>query len=127
MVKIKICGLSRPEDIEYVNDACPDFCGFIIQVPASRRNVTVEQLRRLRESLSERIRAVGVFVNADPALPEALLKEGVIDIAQLHGQEDEAYRAAQREDREICDQGVFCFGAGRSGAGVLKLRRHGAA
>ena len=64
MVKIKICGLSRPEDIEYVNDARPDFCGFIIQVPASRRNVTVEQLRRLRESLSERIRAVGVFVNA---------------------------------------------------------------
>lgn len=58
MVKIKICGLSRPEDIEYVNDARPDFCGFIIQVPASRRNVTVEQLRRLRESLSERIRAV---------------------------------------------------------------------
>ena len=91
MVKIKICGLSRPEDIEYVNDGRPDFCGFIIQVPASRRNVTVEQLRRLRESLSERIRAVGVFVNADPALPEALLKEGVIDIAQLHGQEDEAY------------------------------------
>lgn len=97
MVKIKICGLSRPEDIEYVNDARPDFCGFIIQVPASRRNVTVEQLRRLRESLSERIRAVGVFVNADPALPEALLKEGVIDIAQLHGQEDEAYIERLRE------------------------------
>ena len=96
MVKIKICGLSRPEDIEYVNDARPDFCGFIIQVPASRRNVTVEQLRRLRESLSERIRAVGVFVNADPALPEALLKEGVIDIAQLHGKEDAAYFAALR-------------------------------
>lgn len=97
MVKIKICGLSRPEDIEYVNDARPDFCGFIIQVPASRRNVTVEQLRRLRESLSERIRAVGVFVNADPALPEAMLKEGVIDTAQLHGQEDEAYIERLRE------------------------------
>ena len=97
MVRIKICGLSRPEDIEYVNEALPDYCGFIIQVPASRRNVTAEQLRRLRERLSDRILSVGVFVNADPALPEALLKDGVIDIAQLHGQENESYVKQLRE------------------------------
>ena len=40
MSKIKICGLSRPCDIDYVNEAKPDFCGFIIGVPKSRRNVT---------------------------------------------------------------------------------------
>lgn len=97
MVRIKICGLSRPEDIEYVNEALPDYCGFIIQVPASRRNVTAEQLRRLRERLSDRILSVGVFVNSDPALPEALLKDGVIDIAQLHGQENERYVKQLRE------------------------------
>lgn len=97
MVRIKICGLSRPEDIEYVNEARPDYCGFIIQVPASRRNVTAEQLRRFRERLSDRILSVGVFVNADPALPEALLKDGVIDIAQLHGQENERYVKQLRE------------------------------
>ena len=97
MVKIKICGLSRPEDIEYVNEARPDYCGFIIQVPASRRNVSAEQLCRLRERLSDRIRAVGVFVNSDPALPEALLMDGVNDISQLHGQEDECYVGRLRE------------------------------
>lgn len=97
MARIKICGLSRPEDIEYVNEALPDYCGFIIQVPASRRNVTAEQLRRLRERLSDRILSVGVFVNSDPALPEALLKDGVIDIAQLHGQENERYVKQLRE------------------------------
>lgn len=97
MVRIKICGLSRPEDIEYVNEALPDYCGFIIQVPASRRNVTAEQLRRLRERLPDRILSVGVFVNSDPALPEALLKDGVIDIAQLHGQENERYVKQLRE------------------------------
>ena len=97
MARIKICGLSRPEDIEYVNEALPDYCGFIIQVPASRRNVTAEQLCRLRERLSDRILSVGVFVNADPALPEALLKDGVIDIAQLHGQENERYVKQLRE------------------------------
>ena len=87
MVKIKICGLSRTEDIAAVNEARPDYCGFVIQVPSSRRNVTEE----------DRIRAVGVFVNADPALPETLLRDGVIDIAQLHGQESEKYVKRLRE------------------------------
>lgn len=97
MVKIKICGLSRPEDIAAVNEAQPDYCGFVIQVPSSRRNVTEEQLRTLKAQLSDRIRAVGVFVNADPALPETLLRDGVIDIAQLHGQESEKYVKRLRE------------------------------
>lgn len=97
MVKIKICGLSRTEDIAAVNEARPDYCGFVIQVPSSRRNVTEEQLRTLKAQLSDRIRAVGVFVNADPALPETLLRDGVIDIAQLHGQESEKYVKRLRE------------------------------
>ena len=42
--RIKICGLSRMEDIGYANEALPDYCGFVIGVPSSRRNVTVEQL-----------------------------------------------------------------------------------
>ena len=53
--KIKICGLSRAEDIRYVNEARPDYCGFVIGVPKSRRNVTEEQLRRLRRGLREEI------------------------------------------------------------------------
>lgn len=91
MTKIKICGLSRPEDIDYVNEAKPDYCGFVIGVPSSRRNVSVETLYRLREKLSDDIIATGVFVNADVELPAGLLREGVISAVQLHGQEDEAY------------------------------------
>ena len=49
--RIKICGLTRPEDIQAVNEAKPDFCGFIVEFPKSRRNVTVDQLRKLREKL----------------------------------------------------------------------------
>ena len=33
--KIKICGLKCPEDIAYVNEAKPDYCGFIIEFPKS--------------------------------------------------------------------------------------------
>lgn len=35
MTKIKICGLYRPCDIQFVNDARPDWCGFIIDFPKS--------------------------------------------------------------------------------------------
>lgn len=97
MTKIKICGLSRPEDIDYVNEARPDYCGFVIGVPSSRRNISVETLYRLRSRLSDQVTAVGVFVNTEAELPARLLKDGVISLAQLHGQEDEAYIRKVRE------------------------------
>ncbi len=89
--RIKICGLTRPEDIRAVNEAKPDFAGFIVEFPKSRRNVTVEQLKALRKNLDESILPTGVFVNAPVELPARLLNEGIIALAQLHGQEDEAY------------------------------------
>ena len=89
--RIKICGLTRPEDIQAVNEAKPDFAGFIVEFPKSRRNVTVDQLKALREKLDESILPVGVFVNAPVELPAQLLNEGTIALAQLHGQEDENY------------------------------------
>lgn len=89
--RIKICGLTRLEDIQAVNEAKPDFCGFIVEFPKSRRNVTGAQLRTLREKLDESILPVGVFVNAPLELPAQLLNEGTIALAQLHGQEDENY------------------------------------
>lgn len=96
-VKIKICGLSRPCDIDYVNEAGPDFAGFIVNVPKSRRNVSVRQLCSLRERLDDAIRPVGVFVDEPPETVAALLNDGVIALAQLHGQEDEAYIAKLRQ------------------------------
>ena len=89
--RIKICGLTRLEDIQAVNEAKPDFCGFIVEFPKSRRNVTGAQLRTLREKLDESILPVGVFVNAPVELPAQLLNEGTISLAQLHGQENEDY------------------------------------
>lgn len=90
-IRIKICGLTRPEDIQAVNQAKPDFAGFIVEFPKSRRNVTVEQLKALREELDDSILPVGVFVNAPVELPAQLLNEETIALAQLHGQEDENY------------------------------------
>lgn len=90
MTKIKLCGLTRSEDITGANALEPDFVGFVF-APKSRRCVTVEQARALRRQLSPAIQAVGVFVDENPEQVAALLEDGVIDLAQLHGREDEDY------------------------------------
>lgn len=91
MTKIKICGLKRPEDIDYVNEAGPDYCGFIINVPGSPRTLPPSAVQRLCRRLKEGIKPVGVFVNA---LPEEILDlalNGTIKVIQLHGRENDAF------------------------------------
>jgi phosphoribosylanthranilate isomerase len=89
--KIKICGLRSSQDILAVNEAKPDFGGFIVEFPKSFRSITRDQLRALTKELDPEIQPVGVFVNAPIELVVELLLEGTIAIAQLHGQEDEEY------------------------------------
>lgn len=97
MSKIKLCGMTREEDIEAVNEAKPDFCGFVIEVEKSRRNVTEARARRLIAGLAPGIIPVGVFVNAPEELPARLLMDGTLGFAQLHGQEGEAYIRSLQE------------------------------
>ncbi|MBQ9062347.1 MAG: phosphoribosylanthranilate isomerase [Eubacterium sp.] len=91
MTKIKICGLTRPQDIAYVNEARPDFIGFILLFPKSRRNLTPEQAAVLRRELDPAIRAVGVFVDQPAETVLAAAERIGLDVIQLHGQEDAAY------------------------------------
>ena len=112
--KIKICGLKRPEDIRAVNEAKPDYCGFVIEVPKSSRCVSRDQVRELTAMLDEKILPVGVFVNAPEVLVAQLLNEGTIAMAQLHGQEDDTYI---RRLRETTDSGIFHSIVGRCGTG----------
>jgi phosphoribosylanthranilate isomerase len=94
--KIKICGLSRPCDIQYVNEAKPDYCGFIVNFPKSHRNVVPDTVRALVKDLDPAITPVGVFVNQPAADVAALLEDGTIRVAQLHGSEDEDYISSLR-------------------------------
>ena len=95
MTKIKLCGMTCPADIAAANRLKPDYVGFVF-AQKSRRCVTPETAAKLRALLAPEIRAVGVFVNAAPEQVAALLEQGVLDAAQLHGQEDEAYLADLR-------------------------------
>ncbi len=96
MTKIKMCGLRNLEDIEAVNEWKPDYAGFVF-APESRRYVTAEQAAELKDHLDPRIQAVGVFVDEAPERVAALLNQGVIELAQLHGSEDEEYLVRLRE------------------------------
>ena len=89
MVKIKICGLRRLEDIEIVNKYKPDYIGFVFA--DSKRKVSHEQASKMKDYLSSDIISVGVFVNADCEEILKLYNDGIIDMAQLHGDENEEY------------------------------------
>ncbi len=102
MTKIKICGLYRPEDVEYVNEAKPDWCGFIIDFPRSHRNLTPDRVRELRRRLAPGVTPVGVFVDSPVETVAALLNDGTIAAAQLHGHEDEGTIAALRRAAPGC-------------------------
>ena len=91
MTKIKICGLSRRCDIGFVNRCGPDYAGFVVNVPKSRRSVTPEEARALSALLSPDIIPVGVFVNERAEVVASMLNDGIIFAAQLHGSEDEDY------------------------------------
>lgn len=91
MTKIKLCGLRKIEDIEAANLLKPDYIGFVF-APKSKRYITPEDAAKLKAHLNEnKILAVGVFVDEDVQKVAKLLNNGVIDIAQLHGDEDNEY------------------------------------
>ena len=89
MVKIKICGLKRLEDIEIVNKYMPDYMGFVFA--DTKRKVSHELARQLKDKLDPEIISVGVFVDAPKEEITELFENGTIEMAQLHGLESEDY------------------------------------
>ena len=89
MVKMKICGLKRLEDIDIVNKYKPDYMGFVFA--DSKRKVSHKLASEMKKNLSSDIVSVGVFVDADADEIVKLFDEGIIEIAQLHGSESEDY------------------------------------
>ena len=89
IMQIKICGLFQVEDIDYVNEAKPDYVGFVFA--KSKRQVDIHQAEKLKNKLDSNIKAVGVFDDEQISEITAIVKMGIIDLIQLHGHEDNAY------------------------------------
>lgn len=97
MTKVKICGLTRSEDIECANRVKPDFIGMVFYAK-SKRAVTAQQAAQLKAQLAPSIKAVGVFVNAEISFIAKLAQASIIDIIQLHGDEDADYITSLRQE-----------------------------
>ncbi len=95
MTKIKMCGLSRTEDIKFANHIMPEFVGFVFYEKSSRY-VDPVTAAELRWELDYRIAAVGVFVDAPVSFVADLARREVIDAVQLHGSENNEYIAKLR-------------------------------
>lgn len=98
---LKICGIRRFEDAEYINEVLPDMCGMILSA-GFRRTVETELAARIAEKIDRRIKKVGVFVDETPEyIADAAEKVG-LDIIQLHGKEDtETVAAVKAQGRPV--------------------------
>jgi phosphoribosylanthranilate isomerase len=85
-IRVKICGLTRPDDVLAVADAGAAYAGFVF-FPKSPRNVTVETARTLAVEVPMGVAKVALVVNADDAFLDAITGRVPIDILQLHGDE----------------------------------------
>ena len=88
-MKVKICGLKTLEDIDYINEVLPDFAGFIFA--ESSRRVSFKLAAKMKSKLNKNIKSIGVFVNEKTENIINAAEEGIIDLIQLHGNEDNNY------------------------------------
>ena len=96
MTKLKMCGLSRIEDIQAANAIKPDYIGFVF-AEISKRRVSALEASKLKSKLDPEIKAVGVFLDDKLDFVASMLNLGIVDLVQLHGSEDEAYFEKVRE------------------------------
>lgn len=82
-VQIKICGLTRPEDCQAVNESKPDYAGFVFA--PSKRQVTPHLAGQLIRQLDSTIRPVGVFTDAGISEICTIVRETGLQVIQLHG------------------------------------------
>jgi phosphoribosylanthranilate isomerase len=94
-MKIKLCGIKRPEDIAFMNEFRPDYVGFVFA--GTKRRVAPETAASLAERLDGKIEKVGVFVNEPPESIARTAKLAGLDVIQLHGGETARDVAALRE------------------------------
>lgn len=90
MTKIKLCGLSRIIDIETANELNVDYIGFVF-ASNSKRYIDKPTAKNLKEKLNKNIKAVGVFVNENIETIIDYITKDMIDIVQLHGDENNDY------------------------------------
>jgi phosphoribosylanthranilate isomerase len=84
--RIKICGITREQDLHAAVDAGADALGFVFY-PKSPRYVTHERYAELARELPPYVNAVALFVNATVDEVRAVVAAGPVSLLQFHGDE----------------------------------------
>jgi len=87
--RVKICGLTREQDVAAAVAAGVDAVGFVFHAP-SPRAVSIDAAAMLAARVPAFVTAVGLFVDADAALIEATLRRVPLGLLQFHGREPPA-------------------------------------
>lgn len=88
--RIKICGITRTEDLDAAVVAGADAIGFVFYLP-SPRFLPSEVAAKLARQVPPFVTRVGLFVNAEAATVRETLAQVPIDLLQFHGDEDAHY------------------------------------
>ncbi|MHB1352997.1 MAG: phosphoribosylanthranilate isomerase [Thiobacillus sp.] len=88
-VRVKICGITRVDDLYAACDAGADALGFVFY-EKSPRHLTLEAAAALVREVPPFVQSVGLFVDADPAFVESVLRAVPLDLLQFHGDEQPA-------------------------------------
>lgn len=84
MTKIKICGFTKVEEIAYIESLPVDFMGMVLFFPKSKRNISIEQAKKIIEAAPEEIHKVAVVVS--PTLEQVReIERAGFDFIQIHG------------------------------------------
>ncbi len=98
-MRVKICGITRPEDALLAEKAGADAIGLIFA--SSKRRVSLAQAARILGAAGSFITRVGVFRDQPLAQVRELARILRLDAVQLHGAEDEAYALALRDEVRV--------------------------
>lgn len=94
--EIKICGIRRSRDVDYLNRYLPQYAGFVFA--ESKRKVSIEIVNAITANLDDRIKKVGVFVNEEIERVIETMIACSLDVLQLHGDENNEYLNHLRTD-----------------------------
>lgn len=114
---VKMCGIRREEDVQYANEVCPDYIGFVFA--DSPRKVSWEDAASFRKDLKKEIRCVGVFVNETPEKIAEIAVRVPLDAVQLHGDETEE---DIRKLRSLCDKEIWKAARVKSAEDIQKVQ-----
>lgn len=84
MTMIKLCGITSAREADILNEALPDFAGFVLFFPKSRRNISLDNACSIKKLLDKRIHTVAVTVAPDMNQIKAIAAAG-FDYIQIHG------------------------------------------